>query len=81
MRACDYNAYKIKYQSTQAERVDTCGGMDSELTGRQITQEYAYIVVAPTAELARADFNRYHSKDTVHTIELVGTLSGLVLCH
>jgi hypothetical protein len=37
------------YQTSVAERVDTLGGMDSELTGREILKEYRRTIVVPTS--------------------------------
>jgi hypothetical protein len=78
MRACDYSVYRINYNTTFPERVSTCGGMDSELTGAKITEERDYLCVAPDDNLAMAAFERYHSKDVFLTINCVGQLNDLV---
>ncbi len=78
MRACDYNVYKILYKTTYAERRDTCGGMDSELTGSYLTVTREYLVVAPDAEFARTAFNRYHSRDEFLNIREIGRLDDIV---
>jgi len=78
MRACDYNVYKIFYKTTYAERVSTFGGMDSELTGRKVTEDRTYLVVAPSYEFARTAFNRYHSNDDYLKMEEIGRLDDIV---
>lgn len=79
MRACDYSIYKIVYKTTYAERVSTFGGMDSELTGKNITHEREYFCVAPTTALARAAFDRYHSKDEFIGILTIKTLDDIII--
>jgi hypothetical protein len=78
MRACDYAVYKIEYYTTYAERVSTYGGMDSELTGQKITEKRTYLVVAPHEEFAITAFKRYHSKDEMIKIEVIGYLDDIV---
>lgn len=78
MRACDYNVYRIKYKSTFAERRDMLGGMDSELTGKQITKEYEYLCVAPDDAFAMTAFLRFHTDDTFIILEMLGRLDDLV---
>jgi hypothetical protein len=78
MRACDYNVYRIGYKTTYHERVSTYGGMDSELTGKMITEGREYLCVAPTGDLAMAAFKRYHSKDEFIHLDCIGMLDDLV---
>lgn len=80
MRACDYRVYKCSYMTTYHERVSTYGGMDSELTGKKITEERTYFVLAPTMDLAIAAFKRYHSKDELQLTELICTLNEMITC-
>lgn len=79
MRACDYSIFCIEYETTFAERVQSCGGMDSELTGKQITERRKYYVVAPTLDLAEAEFKRYHSHNQKITTSLMHQLNGFVV--
>ena len=78
MRACDYNVYSIAYNTTYHERVDTYGGMDSELTGNMITQLRTYLCVACDKDFAMVAFRRYHSKDEFIEITHVGQLNDMV---
>lgn len=78
MRACDYSVYRIEYQTTYAERIDTCGGMDSELTGRKVTDQRSYLCVAPDETFAVAAFMRYHSKDKVIELTHIGQLNDML---
>jgi len=78
MRACDYNVYRIKYKTTYAERIPTIGGMDSELSGKTITEECDYLCVAPDENFTRIAFSRYHLKDEIISIEHIGQLNDMV---
>lgn len=78
MRACDYSVYQIKYITSMVERVDTCGGHDSEPTGRRIEVEGCYLCVAPDSNLAMAAFRRYHGNDLFLEATHVGKLDDLV---
>jgi len=78
MRACDYSVFRIRYKTTYAERVSTMGGMDSELTGKYITDECVYLAVAPDAAFATTAFQKYHHRDEFLGIENIGQLNDLV---
>lgn len=78
MRACDYNVYSIQYNTTYAERIDTCGGMDSEPTGKHITTRRTYLCVACDKDFAMVAFRRYHSDDEFLEMTHVGQLNDLV---
>lgn len=78
MRACDYSVFSIEYKTTYHERVSTCGGMDSELTGQIITAQRSYLCVAPSEDFAMAVFKRYHSKDIVVAMINIGQLNDML---
>lgn len=78
MRACDYSVFSIEYKTTYHERVSTCGGMDSELTGRMLTDKRSYLCVAPNEDFAMVAFKRFHSKDEVIALINVGQLSDML---
>lgn len=54
MRACDFHVIEMDYNDTFAERVSTYGGMDSELTGRMVTEKRTWRVVAANLDIAKA---------------------------
>jgi hypothetical protein len=72
-----FNRWVIHYHFTQAERVSTCGGMDSEPTGRRLTHNNSWSCIAPSADIARAVFVEKHPKDWVIDACLAG---GTVDC-
>lgn len=78
MRACDYSVFKFLYSTTYAERILTYGGKDSELTGKQLTEEREYLCIAPTMEFATTAFLRYHRKDVLLESSCIGQLSDIV---
>lgn len=78
MRACDYHIYRMYYETTYAERTSTFGGMDSELTGKYITEERTYLCVAPSQAFAAIAFNRYHINDKWLRTEDLGSLDDIV---
>lgn len=78
MRACDYYVFLIKYETTNPERISTFGGMDSEPTGKYITEQRSYFVVAPSEAFARVAFARYHSRDKFLELHQVAQLNDLV---
>lgn len=78
MRACDYNVYRIDYNTEYHERHSTYGGMDSELTGRMVKEKRSYLCVAPDKTFAVAAFMRYHSKDEIVEWTHIGQLNDLL---
>lgn len=78
MRACDYNIYRIDYNVSSHERVSTCGGMDSEPTGRMITDKRTYFCMALNKEFAMVAFRLYHSRDEFISLTHVGQLDDIV---
>ena len=78
MRACDYHVYRIQYNTTFAERVSTYGGMDSELTGKRISENRNYLCVAPNQDFALTVFRRYHKEDLIIKLEDIGQLNDIV---
>lgn len=78
LRACDLYIYRYGYEARYAERVPTHGGMDSELSGKYITEQRDYFVIAPSEELALVMFKKWHRDDKHLDFELIGQCSDLV---
>jgi hypothetical protein len=81
MRACDYSVWCIQYKDRKAHRTPAFGGMDSDFSHwEENVQMPPYLCVAPTEDLARAAFARYHHGEYIKdvTIEKIGQLDDLV---
>ncbi len=72
------SVWKVTYSSVGAERVSTCGGMDSELTGRTVKYTASRIIVAPTEEIVRAAFHAKDSHSAIDSIEVLGRVDQIV---
>jgi hypothetical protein len=53
MRPCDLHVIEMDYEDTHPEFSSTCGGMDSEPTGRTLTTKRTWRVVVPSLALAQ----------------------------
>lgn len=59
------SVWDLHYKSSYPERVPTCGGTDSELSGRVLTADQHLLMAAPTEELVRAAFQAQHADTNV----------------
>ncbi len=70
--------WKIHYSVMSAERVSTCGGMDSELTGKSVKNSGARIFLAPTEKVALAAYDAQFPSYTVESVEFLGMVDTIV---
>lgn len=73
--------YRFTFTETYAERRATCGGMDSELTGRHLTRGRTWTVVAPSEEMAVTAWRVEWGSDgtrTFGTVEKIGRVDCVI---